>query len=384
MKLTAELNPEGPASYENMKAAQNAMAPLLVTEVPLYSDAYFTDEFISPDSPFSLINPLRSHEQKVAPSIILRSKIYRSYNHPKSMPYKADLSAFTGASIYDEIACLLSIQYGARLLAGGETRRFDGKDSFGRPSEDRYAPAVYLKGKFARQIIPSVSEPKVIYPGLLTSLVDLNPTEALVLIRAARQYRDAVWMAEEDPQLAWLLLVGAVEVVAQHEAVEYATPESVLQSCAPGIFSALQKYGDDATLELAPLLVPLYKSTAKFLDLFNKFPPPPPEKRPPDGYRIHPWNHEVLSSMLRKVYDWRSKALHAGIAFPLPMCEPPYLDPNNWEAPSESIMGLAASALGGVWTKKEMPFPLHIFEYVVRKVILSWWSAIAAQKCSRN
>jgi hypothetical protein len=57
MKLTAELNPEGPASYENMKAAQNAMAPLLVTEVPLYSDAYFTDEFISPDSPFSLINP---------------------------------------------------------------------------------------------------------------------------------------------------------------------------------------------------------------------------------------------------------------------------------------------------------------------------------------
>src|ERR1700731_2692572 len=37
---------------------------------------------------------------------------------------------------------------------------------------------------------------------------------ALTLIRCARLYQDALWMAESQPALAWLLLVSALETGA--------------------------------------------------------------------------------------------------------------------------------------------------------------------------
>lgn len=39
-------------------------------------------------------------------------------------------------------------------------------------------------------------------------------------------------------------------------------------------------------------------------------------------------------------------------------------------------LGIAASLLGGVWLEQDTPMCLHIFEYITRKVLRSWWSSL--------
>ena len=84
-----------------------------------------------------------------------------------------------------------------------------------------------------------------------------------------------------------------------------------------------------------------------------------------------------LRASMNKIYDYRSRALHGGIPFPAPMCEPPYSD-ESWDAPAETPLGLAAHRMGGVWVAKDMPLLLHTFEYMVRRVLLKWWATLAA------
>jgi hypothetical protein len=300
------------------------------------------------------------------------------------VPYTSNLTQFTGTSPYDEIACLLSLQFGARLLAGWETRRFDGRDELGTPRADTESPTIYLPtGRRRRTVLPWAARQKTIFPGLLPTLGQLDPNEALALIRAARQYRDALWIADENPQLAWLLFVGAVEVVALHDKLKVDMPSDLLRDANPKLYEALKSSGEDVMNRLIPHLAPLFKSAAKFRELFEKFPPPPPKQRPPEGFRFEPWE-EKLPAALAKIYDWRSRALHSGIPFPLPMCEPPHFLQDGNEAPCETILGLAAASMGGVWTKAEMPFGLHMFEYLVRSVILAWWSSMVEDASKRS
>ena len=76
---------------------------------------------------------------------------------------------------------------------------------------------------------------------------------------------------------------------------------------------------------MAPLLAPIVKSTARFLRLFEMFPPVPPDRRPPEGFQFRPWD-TAMTKALKAVYDWRSKALHTGIPFP-PAHVPPAVLP---------------------------------------------------------
>jgi hypothetical protein len=78
---------------------------------------------------------------------------------------------------------------------------------------------------------------------------------------------------------------------------------------------------------------------------------------------------------LSVIYDWRSKALHAGIPFPPLMCQPPFH--GGGEAPCETVPGLGAHAQGGSWTRAEMPFGLHLFEHIVRTTIIRWWNSVS-------
>ena len=84
-----------------------------------------------------------------------------------------------------------------------------------------------------------------------------------------------------------------------------------------------------------------------------------------------------MRKALSKVYDWRSKALHAAIPFPPPMCDPPTIEHPSWEAPIETVPGTAAMVGGGVWTREQMPFGLHLFEHIVRDSLNAWWRSLA-------
>lgn len=367
----------GPASYENFRAFNAGLPHLAIAEVNLYSDVDFTGEVWPAVGPVALLNPIRKDSGRVGASLVLRCSLHEEQTYPRNWSSKSDLTRFTGSSLFDELACLLSLQYGSRLLAGSAVRWFDGRDPLGRPRADTDAPNLYLSTRSGSSLLPWVSQPKQIGSGLLPLLGALAPCQALTLIRAARSYRDALWIADEDPQLAWLLFVSAAETVAVHVAVPTEqSAETTLREAAPAVAEAIEAFGPSALSKVAPQLAHLFKSTARFLSFFQRYQPPPPERRPPEGYRFQPWEGG-LRTALSAVYDWRSKALHAGIPFPPPMCEAPYFVRDDWEAPCETVPGLAAMTQGGVWTRDQMPFGLHLFEYLVRTSLLAWWASVS-------
>lgn len=374
-----EERPAGPASHLNFRAADRGDPCIGIVEVFLYSDVRFVDEVRQGIGPISLINPIRLDEGRVVPAIVLRYAFHYAEDLAKNWSGRSDLSRFTGASVFDELACLLSLQHGARLVAGDVTRSFDSSDPLGTPQTDRAPPNIYLTASRSRPVLPWASEQKRMTPGLLAQLGRMRPTDALALIRSARSYRDALWIADADPQLAWLLLVSAVETAAAHLAIpDEADAEARLRDAAPKLADVLDDIGPSATGRAAPHLAHLFKSTARFLTFFKRFPAPPPERRPPEGFRFRPWD-EGMKKALTAVYDWRSKALHAGVPFPPPMCMPPFPVHADSGAPCETVPGLAASMQGGVWTRDEMPFGLHLFEHIARTSLLAWWNSLTRQ-----
>jgi hypothetical protein len=48
----------------------------------------------------------------------------------------------------------------------------------------------------------------------LEGAVNAAPADQVALIRTARLHQDAVWIAEQEPELAWLMLVSALETGA--------------------------------------------------------------------------------------------------------------------------------------------------------------------------
>ena len=325
-----------------------------------------------------LLNPVGFVAGQIGPAIVLRLGVHSHFGTALDFSLKGNLSRFTGATPWDEIACLLSLQHGARLVAGNVVRDFDGRDSLGTPYADTGPPRIYLSSPSVRPMLPWVAGWKELRAGLLPSIGNLRPDDALALVRSARSYRDALWVADADPQLAWLLFVSALEVIA----VRVAAPsdddaEARLRAADPEIAAALDEISTDAAARMAPLLAPLVKSTARFLRLFEAFPPVPPDRRPPEGFQFRPWDTAMVKA-LKAVYGWRSQALHMGIPFPPPMCHPPYFHQSDWQAPCETIPGLAAHVQLGSWTRDQMPFGLHLFERITRTTIIRWWESVSA------
>jgi hypothetical protein len=132
--------------------------------------------------------------------------------------------------------------------------------------------------------------------------------------------------------------------------------------------------GETLVAEVAPLIADYMGSTKKFVDFILEHLPEPPSHRPPEAFQ-HPWNPSSIRKSLKIIYDWRSRALHGGTPFPLPMCEPPYL-PNNTllERPTTK----AVQGFGATWIAEDTPMYLHLFEYITRQTLLNWWLSMAA------
>jgi len=94
------------------------------------------------------------------------------------------------------------------------------------------------------------------------------------------------------------------------------------------------------------------------------------------------WSDEPLRDVLKIVYDYRSKALHAGKPFPAPMCDPPFFQP-GMQAPTEKPTGHVSMG-GAVWRDEDIPIFLHTFEYITRGTLLNWRSSMAAQAATES
>ncbi len=213
----------GLSSSRNWRAADRGEELLGEVEYPLFSDADVVGEWR--DGPYELIHTIRMGPRSSIlrrPVLVLRVRFHiaaRVHNYNRTND-----ESYHGGSLEDEIAALASLRLGIRLKAGGEIRE-DGKPVAWSHKTDPVPPE-----RPERPILPrlqsrqSPSEPSLENLAPLAKLPHLSVEDAVALVRAARLYQEAVWIAESVPELSWLMLTSAVETAAQRWRTSQGTP----------------------------------------------------------------------------------------------------------------------------------------------------------------
>jgi len=383
------VEPRGPACYENWRAAIDGRPSQGAYEWPLLSDGAINRWKLGhpgreTDGPYTFILWMKPEVPQYGlarPAIVLRVELHletESRAVRLQRMQRTDDRLYHGGSLEEEVAALLSLSLAIRLKAGGMWRSFN---LHGDPRGSPYdAPNPALQSNPAGQIIPRASEARSLQDApLLDSLPSLGPDGATALIRAARLYQDAMWIAESQPALSWLMFASAVETAANYWRSSEETPRQRLQSSNRGLEldELLVTVGGEPHAEkVAEMIADSLGSTKKFKDFIVHFPPAEPPKRPNNGKL--PWDTENLRKSLTKIYGHRSHALHSGIPFPWPMCMPPM--PSGNGVPVEIPEGEAIMMMGGSWQKEDLPMHLHTFEYIVQGALCKWWKDMVERR----
>jgi hypothetical protein len=369
---------EGPSSYENWKS-YNAGSPILYSsEFELYTDTWITGEVTSGLGPYQFFNlvPIGYKTGIVRAAIVLRYSYHIEFNI--SEINETDSSRYHGGLPTDEIAALASLLIGCRVYAGGETREFrQGGEPAGRPVSRNFRPIPVVTTGERGFILPHIRGQHSMMPlQKMVSYSNISPKEAIILVRSARLYQDALWIAESEPNLAWLMMVSAVEVVANQRYSSTGSALERLRASKPELVSLLEETTGvlDLSQKVAEQIVDSIGSTKKFVEFLMAHLPEPPAVRPDTWAQVE-WTRDKLCDVFRLIYGYRSKALHGGIPFPAPMCELPFCT-RVGKAAAEKPIGLGASVYGGKWLSKDTPMNLNTFEYIARNAILKWWESL--------
>mgnify|MGYP001030301975 CR=1 FL=1 len=368
---------KGPRSYENWKVAIQGISSKGAYEVPLFTDIHIVGEKRDDFGPYQFLNPAAIQKEGVLrPRIILRWENHLEFTLP-DMEHTED-HLYHGGQLYDEITALSSLALGIRLKSGGITREFT-------PDGDiRGKPVGYEMSKNPI-LLKNVREPIISYDGRSSNLgnlaplsifPNLSPRDAIALVKASRLYQDALWIAESEPELAWIMFVSAIETAANYWRETKETAVEKLHVSKPDIETILFGYGGSELVEkIAELLAPSMGATKKFTDFLLEFLPLLPTKRPEEYARLS-WKASDIKKTFNKIYDYRSKALHGSKRFPAPMCDPPMKAGEHLaEVPNSYSMAIK----GGVWLKEDVPILLNTFEYIVRGALLNWWASLYSE-----
>lgn len=368
----------GTYSYDNWLAHRNGVPPRMSVEHLIYSDARLTDtaedglgpyqffNMISPEKPFGVVGAV----------ITLRYSLHIDFDAPPME--KTDTKSYHGGSMAEELAALASLKCGVRYRAGGESRLFGfDKDPRGRPYSFNSYPEPTMNVSVRGIVLQNAAGESPMTPIKdLATFSTLTPGQAIAVVKSARLYQDALWLTESEPNLSWLMLVSAVETAANewHAAGDSALVR--LEAEKPELVEYLQGIGRKGLAErVANEFVDSIGATRKFVEFLINHLPPPPDIRPAEAFQVE-WTSGNLKRAFKEIYNCRSKSLHEGKPFPLLMCEAPMRI--NANETVERPTCIAASAHGGTWLAKDMPMHLHIFEYIARNAINSWWKSMAS------
>lgn len=374
-----QLVERGGFAYENWKEAVEGKPLNSTLEFPLFTDARVTGELKDAYGPYQILNAVPMFDTGLLmPALVLRIDYHARYG--SGMLLQTNVERYHGGGLNDEIAALISLLLGIRLKSGGMTRYFlPGYDPKGLPAAfQMHEDPVLFKQARRTPILPqALGEHSLDKALLITTLPNLSPRSSVALARATRLYQDAIWIIEAEPALSWLMLVSAVETAAGYWRAAKDSPIERLQFSQPRLGELLKEAGgEELTLKVADMIADYMGSGKKFVDFIVEFLPTPPEKRPPEFYQIT-WNAKDLEKPLRKIYNWRSRALHGGIPFPEPMCMAPDKHEDAYdEQPGTPAMGTK----GGVWVSKDMPMLIHTFEYIARNALIAWWESMVSLK----
>ena len=368
-----------PYFHANWLAHIESKPPLGKVEIPLFSDAGILGERTDDYGPSQFVRVLMSTNRGgfVKSTLIVRHKYHIKRQGYWSTTGRLRFNTFQGGRPIDEIAALASLALGVRLKAGEISRAFeeDG-DPLGTPHSSERGREFLLLRKGEGFVLPAVCDPSL----RKASLEDLRPfdvlpklgsTDAIALLRAARLYQDALWIAESDPSLAWVMLVSAVETAATHWQCGEADPLETVKELDPDMHEILETCArEDLVKRVAAATARRLRSTRRFIAFSTTFLPSPPSKRPKDENRQHPWTPGALKRTMSYIYGLRSKALHEGQPFPLPLCETPANDGGGayQEVPidDENVS----------WRKRDYPVMLQTYEHIVRDSLVKWWKSM--------
>ncbi len=387
----------GTHCYRNWRAAAQDRDWIDAAEYPLFTDAAMgflgtTIKRFGPHELFVLDFPGDQHVYDGNPAFILR--IYRFLpNEPVLFPTGTDTSDFTGGLDSDDLCALLSLCLGIRLQSGSSNRYISRlEDPLGFPLQvGRKRNPVPVPQSREKPILPSalflpsVGRFHSSLDGIdvIANLPERSAIETTTLIRAARLYQSAVWIVEGSPDLSWLLLVSAIEVIAAYWASSTSVTrekDDSIRDLSPELESILRQHareleGDELVRKVARSVGQRDRAARKFRQCICEFYPRSPMSVRPSEYGQHKWTRSAMKESAIKIYEYRSRALHDGIPFPSPMCEPPDQSGGD-NAPAERPTSLGVGMMGAYWDTKDLPMYLHTFEYIVRNSILNWWKSL--------
>jgi hypothetical protein len=380
---TSESSEAGPDGWANWRAFLDGHRGE-ADEYAWYSDGTFVGEALGPLGPYELLNALPVGDG-LAPRLVLRAEYCRleliaaagklvDSVADDRFP-KTDVTLYHGGGLEQELAALVSLAVGVRVRSGGRTRHFSAGDARGSPIDESAAP--YFSPARGRSLLPFSAGQVDIDSAveLLSPYPRMSGSSAIALVRAARAYQQALWVADSDPTLSWLYLVTAAEVAAKQWAGATGTDVEWLAEWNPGVAKALLGSPDEVVAAVARQLKGITGALRAFREFVITFLPGPPDQRPPDYFQLN-WDREQMRAHLNKVYNWRSKALHESTPMPVPMCIAPYW-PNDWSVPAEVPAAEATYGVEGVWNRDDCPMLLWTFEYIVRAALLRWWGELA-------
>ncbi|MFC7905433.1 hypothetical protein ACWDRX_15900 [Streptomyces nigra] len=371
-----KVNVSAPWSWLNWEQMNHGRHSTQAAEYLIYSDAWLRRNEISAGPMHLTFGTAIPDDGHIAPVVTLRIDDHLPEFDIQPME-KTDVSGWLNLTIDDEVACLLSLITGVRMRAGGMSREFkEGSDPRGSAHYHFHQTPNWTPLPVRKRIYPGVNtaDSREV-ASWLERYPQLAREDSVALVRAARQFRDALWVAESDPELAWLFLVSAMEGPAGRTATTIdEDPVKMFSREMPDLAEAVGSTGgDDLLRTVAQRLLPIVKATNRFLTFTTTYAPAPPSVRPPEYAQV-PWNK--LRKKVGQVYSYRSKRLHEGVPFPYPMCVRP---DGAIPAPEEVPTGLAAAKGNAAWVAKDLPMHLHIFGYIVRGCLLNWWAERAHQ-----
>lgn len=346
-------------------------------EYPIYSDRSLVGNDSPAEPPYMIYGVgFYGAQGEVGVTAILRlTQCLELYREPINTN-KSVIDTYHGGWLPDEVAALASLCLGVRLKAGPANRTFNYVgDPLGRYFAGRPQPKISFSYDIERAVLPSVLKtPNLQEVGhRLWSLDKLSDESAIALVKAARSYQEALWIAESAPHLAWLMLVTAVEIAASDYVVSSQSDEQNLRDFMPGLAQILDSADEDNLVgSVATELRNLFGSIRKFCSFLESFMPKAPDSRPEESYWCLDWEPAAMLKSLKTVYDLRSKALHYGRPFPAPMCIPGTRSVNGMRA-EIAVTGDAVSTMGASWVPKDAPMTLDVFHHIVRGALLAWW-----------
>lgn len=291
-----------------------------------------------------------------------------------------DLGAYHGGDVGDEFASLLSLALGRRLRSGGVIRhRMSGAEPEGRPFyADHHVPRLAAPARGV-SMLPAIGDSINIADAkpLMETYARLSGDDAITVVRAANEYADALWWADLDARIAWIKLVGALEIGAKHWSDSQGLSQlERFKRYMGGTYKRFKDmHGEDIADSIAALWDENAGATSRFVEFTTEHARNPPDVRPSPPAQID-WSN--LGQPLRVIYSHRSRDLHAGVPFPQPMLEPPR--PVIDAIPPERFAFIAAGGGGGTWPAKSMPMFLHVFAFITRQALTTWWDALPERR----